>query len=139
MDEGVKETWCERCDRFTPLLEVPLVEDGPNGFPWGDLLCGDCFSIRLTIQLSTAASMNGVKEAYCRTCTRFTPLLEEPLQKDRRNPFPWGNYVCSECSFILLTVRLNTSNVARAEEQFRRLLRDKAEEERKRKDGQQEG
>jgi hypothetical protein len=53
--------------------------------------------------------MDGVKEAYCRTCQRFTPLLEKPLQTDEQNPFPWGDYVCGECNSILLTVRLNTS------------------------------
>jgi hypothetical protein len=52
---------------------------------------------------------DGVKEAYCRTCGHFTPLLEEPLKKDEQSPFPSGNYVCGECYSILLTVRLNTS------------------------------
>jgi len=52
---------------------------------------------------------DGVKEAYCKTCERFTPLLEEPLVEDERNEFLWGDLVCGECHSILLTVRLNTS------------------------------
>jgi hypothetical protein len=53
--------------------------------------------------------MDGVKEAHCRTCERFTPLLEEPLVEDKQNEYPWGNLMCGEYSSILLTVRLTTS------------------------------
>jgi hypothetical protein len=45
-----------------------------------------------------------MKEAYCNTCERFTPLLEEPLHKDDLNPYPWGDL----CFSIHTAVRLNT-------------------------------
>ena len=52
----------------------------------------------------------GVREAYCDTCERFTPLMEEPLTQDDLNPFPWADLFCSQCYAIHTTVRLNTGN-----------------------------
>jgi hypothetical protein len=53
----------------------------------------------------------GVKEAYCDTCERFTPLMEEPLTQDDLNPFPWGDLFCGECYAVHMSVRLNTGNM----------------------------
>ena len=52
----------------------------------------------------------GVKEAYCDICQRFTALMEEPLIKDELNPYPWGDLFCGECYAIHTSVRLNTGN-----------------------------
>jgi hypothetical protein len=52
----------------------------------------------------------GVKEAYCDTCKRFTRLMEEPLTQDDQNPFSWGDVFCGECYSIHMAVRLNPGN-----------------------------
>ena len=42
--DGREEAYCDTCQRFTPLIEEPLESDDMNVYPWGDLLCGDCYS-----------------------------------------------------------------------------------------------
>ena len=52
----------------------------------------------------------GVREAYCDTCERFTPLMEEPLRQDELNPFLGGSVFCGKCYAIHTSVHLNQGN-----------------------------
>jgi hypothetical protein len=79
-----KEAYCELCEQFTPLLEKPLQEDAQHEFPWGDLVCGECHSILLTVRLNTSATRTQApaKEQRMRKLSLFTKRRRRGAKSD---------------------------------------------------------
>ncbi len=47
----IKEVFCERCGGFQPLIEDEITKDDLNKHPWGDLCCGTCKFVLLTVRI----------------------------------------------------------------------------------------